>query len=118
MQVYNFMKKYQEQEQLQGFKYVLNEIMKLQVFNASNVKLSAMLTLDFPEYIKECQRAQQRFFQDQMAKPSQMQLNKTSKRLLEGAPGIEIGMSSFQESPAESRAPSRRKKSLNGSALV
>ena len=54
MQVYNFMKKYQDQEQLHGFKYVINEIMKCQVFNASNVKLTAMLTLDFPEYLKIC----------------------------------------------------------------
>lgn len=80
MQVYNFMKKYQEQEALQGFKYVINEILKKQVFAAQNVKLTAMLTLDFPEYLQTCKYAQQRFFAEQFTVPSASALKTFEKR--------------------------------------
>ena len=61
-----FMKKYQEQ--LPGFKFVLNEILTKQVFNADNLRLTAMLTLDFKDYISCAGKAQTQFFSDRMAR--------------------------------------------------
>lgn len=44
-EVVNFMKKYQEQ--LPGFKYIVNEIFMKQILTADNNKLTALVTLDF-----------------------------------------------------------------------
>jgi|TARA_B110000285_G_C15104268_1_gene606968 hypothetical protein len=62
MQAFQFMKKYQEQ--LPGFKYVVNEIFQKQIFTAKNHSLASLLTLDFEEYIETCERAQNHFFED------------------------------------------------------
>jgi hypothetical protein len=62
MQAFQFMKKYQEQ--LPGFKYVVNEIFQKQIFTAKNHSLASLLTLDFEEYIEACERAQNHFFED------------------------------------------------------
>lgn len=40
------------------------------MFTAQNVKLTAMLTLDFPEYYETCKYARQRFFADEFTVPS------------------------------------------------
>ena len=55
MQVYQFMRKYQEK--LPGFTYILDEILENQIFNAQNLKLTAMVTLDFENYIEMVQKA-------------------------------------------------------------
>lgn len=62
MQVYKFMKKYQDQ--LPGFKYVINEIFLKQIFTAANLKLTGMLTLDFEAYLTSCSQAHDLFFED------------------------------------------------------
>ena len=43
------MQKYQEQ--LPGFKYVVNEIFINQIFGVKNVNLAPKITIDFEEYI-------------------------------------------------------------------
>jgi len=49
------MQKYQEQ--LPGFKYIVNDIFINQIFGAQNVKLTAKMTIDFEEYVNCIQRA-------------------------------------------------------------
>lgn len=58
-EVFNFMKKYQEQ--LPGFKYIVNEIFP-KIFTADNSKLTALVSLDFEAYLACCERAQNHFF--------------------------------------------------------
>jgi hypothetical protein len=57
MQVYQFMRKYQDK--LPGFNYVIDEILEKQIFNVQNLKLAAMVTLDFENYIEAVIRAQE-----------------------------------------------------------
>ena len=57
MQVYHFMKKYQDK--LPGFYYITQEILEKSIFNAENLKLTAMLTLDFEQYIELVVKAQE-----------------------------------------------------------
>jgi hypothetical protein len=64
------MQKYQEQ--LPGFKYVVNEIFINQIFGAQNVKLAAKITIDFEDYISCIQKAQDLFFCDRIARSQSM----------------------------------------------
>lgn len=66
MQVYQFMRKYQDK--LPGFNYVLDEILENQIFNVQNLKLTAMVTLDFENYIEAVNKAQEQFFLDRIFK--------------------------------------------------
>jgi hypothetical protein len=51
------MRKYQDK--LPGFNYVIDEILEKQIFNVQNLKLAAMVTLDFENYIEAVIRAQE-----------------------------------------------------------
>ena len=51
-----------------GFKYVITEIMNKMVFQAENLKLTAMLTLDFDQYLDVSQKALELFFDDKLSK--------------------------------------------------
>lgn len=66
LKVFHFMQKYQEQ--LPGFKYIVNDIFINQIFGAQNVKLTAKMTIDFEEYVNCIQRAQDQFFSDRIAR--------------------------------------------------
>lgn len=70
VQVYQFLLR--EQDKCPGFKYVLTEIFGKQVKNADNLKLTAMLTMDFDEYLRCATRAQDQFFQDRIARSASM----------------------------------------------
>jgi len=54
-QVYQFL--YSEQEECPGFKYIVSEIFGKQLKNAENLKLTAMLTMDFEDYLRCTKRA-------------------------------------------------------------
>lgn len=51
-----------------GFKYVITEIMSKMVFMADNLKLTALLTLDFDQYLEVSQNALELFFDDKFAR--------------------------------------------------
>lgn len=70
VQVYQYLQK--EQEKCPGFKYVLNEIFNKQLKNVDNVRLTALMTIDFEEYIRCTSRAQDQFFQDKIARSASM----------------------------------------------
>ena len=78
-EVFNFMKKYQEQ--LPGFKYILNEIINKQIFTAENTKITAAITLDFDGYLSCCERAQNHFFKDQIFQEPIMAQSESKKNM-------------------------------------
>lgn len=70
-----------------------------------------MLTLDFPDYLKTCQKAQLRFFQDQIARPSQNPLI-VEKNARKSGPGPAMDLAGgFADASVVSMARPQRQRS-------
>lgn len=54
-QVYQFLQK--EQEKYPGFKFITNEVFTKQLKNVDNLRLTALLTVDFEDYVRCATRA-------------------------------------------------------------